>query len=321
MHTSTELERTRSEMKRVSVDIGGTFTDCFCVWNGRYVQAKALTTHHNLALGFNEALDQACGTLELDRHPLLSQVDSVRYATTLGTNALIERKGPHIGAIVTAGFEATIPLSRGRGYGEGLDELARNDMSSGTRPDPLVPPTLIRPVRERVDYAGAVLMELGREDVRRALRELVDAGAEALVVCLTNATENPAHELRVQEIFLAEYPAHQLGAIPMLLSHQLSGRKGEYVRATSAIVDGFLHATMYHALSELEQNLREHGYHRPMLIIHNSGGMAQLNSTDALQTIHSGPVAVISASKHLAGQAGLGNVVATDMGGTRYDNG
>ena len=65
----------------------------------------------------------------------------------------------------------------------------------------------------------------------------------------------------------------------MLLSHQLSGRKGEYVRATSAIVDGFLHATMYHALSDLEQNLREHGYPRPMLIIHNSGGMAQLNST------------------------------------------
>ena len=88
----------------------------------------------------------------------------------------------------------------------------------------------------------------------------------------------------------------------MLLSHQLSGRKGEYVRATSAVVDGFLHATMYHALSDLEQNLREHGYPRPMLIIHNSGGMAQLNSTDALQTIHSGPVAGISASEHLAAQ-------------------
>ena len=60
---------------------------------------------------------------------MLAGVDSVRYATTLGTNALIERKGPQVGAIVTAGFEATIPLARGRGYGEGLDELARNDLS------------------------------------------------------------------------------------------------------------------------------------------------------------------------------------------------
>jgi len=308
-------------MKRISVDIGGTFTDCFVAWDSRYIQAKALTTHHNLAQGFNEALDHACDTLGLQREDVLREVDSVRYATTLGTNALIERRGPQVGAIVTAGFEATIPLSRGRGYGEGLDELAKNDMSSGTRPDPLVPQTLIRSVRERVDYAGTVLLGLGREDVRRAVRELVDAGAEALVVCLTNAVENPVHELAVQEIFLSEYPAHQLGAIPMLLSHQLSGRKGEYVRATSAIVDGFLHATMYHALSELEQNLRAHGYARPMLVIHNSGGMAQLNSTDALQTIHSGPVAGISASEHLARQAGLGNVVATDMGGTSFDIG
>ena len=308
-------------MKRISVDIGGTFTDCFFAWDGDYIQAKALTTHHNLSQGFNEALDQACAKLGLQRHDVLTQIDSVRYATTLGTNALIERKGPQIGAIVTAGFEATIPLSRGRGYGEGLDELARNDLSSGTRPDPLVPQTLIRPVRERVDYAGRVLLALEERDVRLQLRELVDAGAQALVVCLTNAVENPVHELQVQEIFLEEYPAHQLGAIPMLLSHQLSGRKGEYVRATSTIVDAFLHATMYHALSELEQNLRDHGYTQPMLVNHNSGGMAQLNSTDALQTIHSGPVSGISASEHLARQAGLGNVVATDMGGTSFDIG
>jgi N-methylhydantoinase A len=308
-------------MKRISVDIGGTFTDCFCVWDGRYIQAKALTTHHNLAQGFNEALDQACGTLELDREDVLSEVDSVRYATTLGTNALIERKGPAVGAIVSAGFEATIPLSRGRGYGEGLDEVAKNDLSNGTRPEPLVPQRLIRSVRERINYRGEVLMALDEDDVRRQLRELVDVGAQAIVVCLTNSVENPEHELRVQEIFLTEYPAHQLGAIPMLLSHQLSGRKGEYVRGTSTIVDAFLHQTMYHALSELELNLRDNGYTQPMLVIHNSGGMAQLNSTDALQTIHSGPVAGIQASEHLADQAGLGNVIATDMGGTSFDIG
>jgi len=308
-------------MKRISVDIGGTFTDCFCVWDGQYIQAKALTTHHNLAQGFNEALDQACGTLELDREEVLSGVDSVRYATTLGTNALIERKGPQVGAIVTGGFEATIPLSRGRGYGEGLDEVAKNDLSNATRPAPLVPQRLIRSVRERVNYRGEALLALDEEDVRRALRELVDAGAQALVVCLTNAVENPEHELLVQEIFLTEYPAHQLGAIPMLLSHQLSGRKGEYVRATSTIIDAFLHQAMYHALSELELNLRDHGYAQPMLVIHNSGGMAQLNSTDALQTIHSGPVAGIQASEHLAQEAGLGNVIATDMGGTSFDIG
>ena len=97
-------------MKRISVDIGGTFTDCFFVWNDKHIEAKALTTHHNLALGFNEALDLACSRADLDREEVLSGVDSVRYATTLGTNALIERKGPRVGALVTHGFEDTIPL-------------------------------------------------------------------------------------------------------------------------------------------------------------------------------------------------------------------
>ena len=249
------------------------------------------------------------------------QVDSVRYATTLGTNALIERRGPRIGAVVTAGFEATIPLSRGRGYGEGLDALAQTDKSSATRPKPLVPPQMIRSVRERVDYLGGVLFPLDEDGARRALRELVDAGAQAIVVCLTNSVENPAHELAVQRLFLEEFPAHQLGAVPILLSHQVSGRKGEYARASATIIDAFLHSTMYHALSDLEQNLRELGYTKPMLVNHNSGGMAQLNSTDALQTVHSGPVSGLSASEHLAKQADLGNVVATDMGGTSFDIG
>ncbi|SEJ38817.1 N-methylhydantoinase A [Azotobacter beijerinckii] len=308
-------------MRRVSVDIGGTFTDCFVVWDGKYIEAKALTTHHNLALGFNEALSKAYHDLGLELEEILSQVDSVRYATTLGTNALIEHKGPKIGMLVTAGYEATVPLSRARGYGEGLDNLGQQDMPNAQRPDPLVLPHMIRGVRERVDFQGDLVMPLDEDDVRTQIRELVDRGAEIIVVALVNSVVNPTHEQRIEEILLEEYPSHLLGAIPVVLSHQVAGRKGEYVRATSAIVDGYLHSTMYHALSALEQNLRAHRYEQPMLVIHNSGGMAQLNSTDALQTIHSGPVSGIGASEHLAMQCDLGNVVATDMGGTSYDIG
>ncbi len=308
-------------MKRVSVDIGGTFTDCFVVWNECYVEGKALTTHHNLALGFNESLADACKQLDVEATTLLSQVDSVRYATTLGTNALIERKGPRIGLLVTTGFKHTIPLSRARGYGEGLSEQEQMDVPNARRPEPIVPIPMIREIRERVDYLGQVFWQLDEDDVRARIGELVDQGAEALVVMFTNSVVNPAHELRVREIFLEEYPAHLLGAIPMLLSHQVAGRKGEYARGTSTIMDAFLHQTMYHGLGILELNLRAQGYSKPMLVNHNSGGMAQLNSTDALQTVHSGPVSGIAASEHLAGQAQLGNVVATDMGGTSFDIG
>ncbi len=308
-------------MKRISVDIGGTFTDCFFVWDDIYVDAKALTTHHNLALGFNEALDLACKRAGLDRISVLSEVDSVRYATTLGTNALIERKGPKVAAIVTHGFEDTIPLSRGRGYGEGLDYSMQQNLPAAERPEPLVSRAMIRSVKERINSDGKVVAALDPEDVRTVVRELVDAGAEALVVSLVNATENPEHELRIQEIILDEFPPHELGAIPLLLGHQVSGRKGEYVRATSTIIDAFLHEIMFHALSQLSNNLRDFGYDKPMLVIHNSGGMAQMNSTDALQTIHSGPIAGVSAAEHLSTETGLGHVISTDMGGTSFDIG
>ncbi len=310
-----------ADINRVSVDIGGTFTDCFVAWAGRHVQAKALTTHHNLATGFNEALELAVAELGISKRELLSQVDSVRYATTLGTNALIERRGPRIGLLVTAGFDSTVPLSRARGHGDGLSFERQHDVPRARRPDPLVPTPLIRAVRERIGYNGAVLMAVDDEDVRRQLRALVDEGAETVVVSLTNSVVNPLHELRVRELFLEEYPGHFLGAVPMLLAHQVAGRKGEYTRSMSAIVDGFLHNVMYHGLGALEMSLRANGYAKPMLINHNSGGMAQLNSTDALETVHSGPVAGIAASEHLSVAGGLGNVIATDMGGTSFDIG
>lgn len=308
-------------MKRIAVDIGGTFTDCFVVWEGKHLQVKALTTHKNLAQGFNEAIDKASGQLGIGREELLCQVDSVRYATTLGTNALIERRGPKVGVICTHGFESSIPVARGRGYAAGLSIEEARDMSDATRPEPIVPVTMIRGVRERLDYRGQVIMDLDESDARTQIRELVNKGVESIVISLVNSVANPVHELRLQEIILEEYPPHMLGAIPIVLGHLVAGRRGEYVRSSSAIVDAFLHTAMYHAMSQLEINLRESGHDKPMLLVHNTGGMAQVNSTDALQTVHSGPVAGVYASDELAKQGGLGNVIATDMGGTSFDIG
>lgn len=308
-------------MKRISVDIGGTFTDCFFAWNDIYIESKSLTTHHNLAIGFNAALDNACERAGLTREQVLKEVDSVRYATTLGTNALIEGKGPRVAAIVTHGFEDTIHISRSKGYGEGLDPIKQGDMSDAQRPPPIVPRNMVRSVKERVDTIGEVLVPIQKQDVRQQVRELITNGAEAIVVALVNATENPDHEQFVLETILEEYPAHELGAIPVILSSQVSGRKGEYVRAKTAIIDAFLHSIMFNALNQLSSNLRASGYEKPMLVIHNSGGMAQSNSTDALQTIHSGPIAGVGGAQHLSESTDIGDVVTMDMGGTSFDIG
>src|SRR5699024_5357970 len=193
-------------MKRVTVDIGGTFTDCFLVWDNKYLEAKALTTHNNLSLGFMESLRQACLQLGEDIEAVLSQVDSVRYATTLGTNALIERQGPQVGLITTAGYQSQVPLSRGRGYGDGLTPAKQADLAGAVRPTPLVPVTMIVGARERVDHKGEVLLELDEEHLRSQVKLLVDRGVQAFVVSLVNSVANPINEIKIEEIILEEYP-------------------------------------------------------------------------------------------------------------------
>ncbi len=160
------------------------------------------------------------------------------------------------------------------------------------------------------------------DDVREQVRKLVDEGAQAFVVALANAVINPApRESASSEIILDEYPTHMLGAIPVVLSHQVTGRKGEYARTMSAIIDAYLHDQMYHGLASLELELRRNGLHQADAAVHNTGGMAQRNSTHALQTIHSGPVAGLEATDYLSGSPTSRNVIATDMGGTSFDIG
>ncbi len=308
-------------MRRVSVDIGGTFTDCFLAYDGKYIEAKALTTHHNLASGFMEALTNACGELQLSIRDVLSTVDAVRYATTLGTNALIERNGPRVGLVTTAGYESSVPLMRARGYGDGLSHAEQTDLPGADRPVPLVPISMIVGIRERVDFKGQACLTVDEDDVRTQVRKLVDQGCQAFVVALVNAVVNPSHEKEVERIILNEYPTHVLGALPIVLSHRVAGRKAEYSRTMSAVLDAYLHDQMYHGMSTLEVALRENGYARPMLLVHNTSGMAQLNSTHALQTIHSGPVAGLEATDFLSHQFNIPNVIATDMGGTSFDIG
>ncbi|MCM3766219.1 hydantoinase/oxoprolinase family protein [Neobacillus niacini] len=308
-------------MKRISVDIGGTFTDCFLAWEDQYLETKALTTHHNLSLGFMDALKQGCDKLGLGVRTVLSQVSSVRYATTLGTNTLIERNGPSVGLLTTAGYESSVPLSRGRGYGEGLTPTEQANLPSAKRPEPIVPMRMIAGVRERIDYKGEVLLPLDEEDVRKQVRLLINRGAQVLVVSLMNSVANPIHEKRIEEIIIEEYPSNMLGAIPVILSHLVVNRKGEYVRTTATILDAYLHGQMFHALSTLELALKENGYTKPMQVVHNSGGMAQLNSTHSLQTINSGPIAGIDAAEVIAEQFKLNKLICMDIGGTSCDIG
>ena len=268
-----------------------------------------------------EALAAACKELGKPVETVLGSLDAVRYATTLGTNALIEKKGPKVAILTTAGFESSVPLMRARGYGDGLDASRQADLPAANRPESLVPPTRIVGIEERIDYNGEILLTVDEDDVRSKVRQLVDEGAQAFVISLVNSVVNPANEKEVERIILSEFPTHMLGAFPIVLSHRVAGRKGEYARTMSAVIDAYLHDQMYHGMSSLEIALRRNGYARPMLLVHNTSGMAQMNSTSSLQTIHSGPVAGLEATSYLSKTYAQPYLIATDMGGTSFDIG
>lgn len=308
-------------MKRISVDIGGTFTDCFLVWDDHRIEAKAPTTHYNLSVGFMNALRSGSAELGLSERELLEGVDSVRYATTLGTNALLERSGPRLGLITTAGFEDTITIGRCVQYGDGLTAQKQADVPGADRPTPLIARDHIVGIVERLDYRGRVLVAANRDDIRQKLQRLVDRGVRGFVVCLLHAVTNPAHEDLVEQVILEEYPTCFLGAFPVVCSHDISLKKGEYTRSMSSILDSYLHREMQYGLGSLEMALKKNGYRKPMQIVHNSGGMSQLNRTHALQTIHAGPVAGLSGSHQVSGDLGIKNLITTDMGGTSFDIG
>ncbi|HYA34273.1 MAG TPA: hydantoinase/oxoprolinase family protein, partial [Candidatus Binataceae bacterium] len=226
-----------------------------------------------------------------------------------------------LGVMVTMGFEFGMKLSRGRGYGDGLPRHLQVDLPRATRPDPIVGQSLIVGIHERIDAKGEVLLPLHADDVRAKVRKLVDQGAQGFVVALVNSVVNPAHEELIEEIIRDEYPSNLFGSFPVILSHRISQRKSEYARLMASVICGFLHEQMFYSLGNLEEALREREYRKPVLLIHNTGGMASLESTHALQTIHSGPVAGLGAAQRVAQEYGFPLIVATDMGGTSFDVG
>ena len=232
-------------MMRIGVDVGGTFTDfCTMADDGRMGVAKTPTTHYDLSVGFMKGLRQLArqGGVELDE--LLAGVESIRYATTVGTNALLERSGPKLGLITTAGFEDTIFIGRARAWADGGSLEANRNLARIVKPAPLIAPDMVVGVPARMDYEGKVVAPLERDDVLEQLQTLVDRGAMGFVVSLLWSFVNPAHEREVKRIIEEEYPEDYLGAMPVFLSSDISPKGGEYTRTMTSIVNAYIHGTM-----------------------------------------------------------------------------
>jgi N-methylhydantoinase A/oxoprolinase/acetone carboxylase beta subunit len=308
-------------MKAIDIDVGGTFTDLVLTWDDvRYV-AKAPTTPYDLSVGFLNVLTAGAEQLGRPLDQVLPEVEIVRYSTTVAMNRLIERKGPRLGLITTEGHEDAVLIGRGAQWTDGTRISERRNLSVQAKPAPLVERDMIVGVRERVDSTGRVLRALDDDDVRAKLRQLVDNGARAIAVSLLWSFVNPDHERRIRKIIREEYKGFHVGYLPVVLSHEVVGKVGEYERTMTAVLDAYLQTSIKFELETTWDQLRANGYRGTFLLTHNTGGSGEIFKTTASRTFNGGPVAGLMGSFHIGRALGYRNVIASDVGGTSFDVG
>ena len=301
----------------IGTDIGGTFTDCVVIDDtGGITTGKAPSTPDDFSRGFFDAVTDAAGKLGMSLRALLEASHVLVHATTSGTNAVVERKGSRVGLITTAGHEEAILIMRGGGRSKGLDIDDLLFIPGTYKPEPIVPPKLIRGVAERVDSAGDVLVALDEEAVRRAVHELVQAGAEAIAISFLWSFVNPAHERRAQEIVEEEFPG-----LFVSMGHAIAARLGEYSRTVGAVMNSYIGPLMSTYTTRIVERASEEGYDRPVLFAQCLGGAASHEATlrVPLYTLDSGPVSGIVACTYLGEKLGYPNIISADMGGTTFD--
>ena len=305
----------------ISIDIGGTFTDCYLSLNGRASWGKASTTPDDFSRGFLNALTEASNGLDLEIDELLAGATILRYSTTIALNALLQRSGPRLGLITTRGHEDMLFIGNGRAWGDGLPVKEQRRVAQAQMPESLIPRDMVVGMSERIDMFGHIVRPLVDQEVLAGLQYLVDRGLQGIIVSLLWSSANSEHEKAVKRIINDEYPEVYLGNIPVLLSSEVVPKWREYTRTTTTVLNGYLHSEMTNQLMGIGDRLRDLGYKQPLQMVQNTGGVAKLSRTRVVDTYQSGPVAGLMGSGARARSLGIDNVICTDMGGTSFDLG
>lgn len=300
----------------ISVDVGGTFTDCVIIRDNKVFRGKAPTTPADTSVGTINSIRATCEAGSISFEETVKQADMIRYSTTTATNMLVERKGEKLGLITTAGNEHMIAIGRSRSWADGIPTSEARIMTKVEKPEPLISSELIVGVRERIDYAGKVLMPLNEDEAREKVKYLVDKGVKGIVVCLLWSCINDVHERMIKKIVEKEFPN-----ILISISSEVCPKWHEYPRANVTILSAYLGPKMVEHFRNVENQLRDYGYKRPLFIVNNAGGVGRIQATRPVDTCRSGPVAGLLGSAYLGKVYGFDNIITTDMGGTSFDLG
>ncbi len=284
---------------RIGIDTGGTFTDVVVGSRGHFQAFKVPSTPGDPSAAIVEGIARALAAVGE-----AAEVDVV-HGTTVGTNALLERKGARTALVSTAGFEDVLSTRR-----QARPELYNLDV---VPPAPLVAPELTFGLAERVASDGSVVRALVQSDVDELARMLRAFGAESVAVCLLFSFANPDHERALEDRFAT------LG-IPVSISHRLLPEYREYERASTVAVNAYLAPRMRVYLDRLTAKAAAAGVGK-LRVMQSSGGIASAATAarEPVRTILSGPAGGLVAAERLITEANLGDLVTFDMGGTSTD--
>ena len=287
----------------LGIDIGGTFTDLVVYDHagGRQWSRKVLTTHDDPSRAVVAGVSALLRAGAIDP----ATVGRVVHATTLFTNALIERQGAPTGLITTAGFRDTLEIGREQKF-----ELYNLAIA---RPEPLVPHDRRLEVAERVKADGTVKHKLDRRQVDARARELVDAGVTSIAVVFLHAYANPAHEAEAVRILVRRHPN-----ISVTASHEVAAEIREYERASTTVANAYIKPLAARYLALMARRLADLGLPAPLLLMLSSGGLTHVTEAQRtpVQMLESGPAAGAIAAAFFGREDSGGNLLAFDMGGT-----
>lgn len=290
----------------VGVDVGGTFTDFYAFENttGQIARHKRPSTPDDPGRAIVEGLMELCSEQGIS----LAEVMRLEHGTTVGTNALIQRKGARVALITTEGFRDLLDI--GRQVRPHMFDLQKDHPAS------VVAREHRFEVTERITAEGRIVRPLDEESLRRAVERVRQSGAEAVAVCLLFSFIDPAHEQRIGEALRTALPD-----IPVSLSSAVQPEFREYERASTTVLNAYLQPLVGRYLDRLEAIMAERAPRARIGISRSSGGLMSIESATRfpIRTALSGPAAGVVGATHVGRLGGRPDQITLDMGGTSAD--
>ena len=294
---------------RLSVDVGGTFTDLVVDnGDGRLELHKTSTTSPDPIDGILAVLGIAASGRGWTLREFLAAADTFIHSTTRAINAVVTGTTAKTAFLVTAGHPDILLIREG----------GRTDPFNYRvpYPQPYVPRSLTFEVPERVGAAGDIVQPLAEDAIHRIAATLKEKEVGAVAVCFLWSIVNPIHELRAGALLRELLPG-----IALTLSHQLNPTLREYRRASSCCIDASLKPIMSAYLHDLLRRLKENDLTGRAFAVTSQGGISDISAMAErpILSLNSGPSMAPVAGRHYAQRAGGGTAIVTDAGGTTYD--